>query len=143
MRHAHAGDRERWEGPDEARPLTDKGWRQARALAEWLAPLRPAKLLSSPYVRCVQTLEPLAEALSLTVLEDHRLAEGEPAKLVLELLLSCEEDVVASTHGDIIPAILEKLWRTGLVEDARWAKGSTWVLKAEGGRITSARYVAP
>ena len=33
-------------------------------------------LYSSPYVRCVQTLEPLAKRLGLTVVADERLAEG-------------------------------------------------------------------
>ena len=76
VRHAKAGSRERWTAPDRDRPLTDAGkdpgHRAGRAL---LGPAR-SRVLSSPYLRCVETVAPLAEALGLSVEEDDRLAEG-------------------------------------------------------------------
>ena len=60
VRHAKAGHRERWTDDDEVRPLTKKGWRQAKALVELFDTQPFARLVSSRYVRCVQTLEPLA-----------------------------------------------------------------------------------
>ena len=63
VRHAKAGQRDRWDGPDHLRPLTRAGRAQAQALAAWLANEPISRLLSSPYVRCIQTLEPLSQKL--------------------------------------------------------------------------------
>ena len=76
VRHAKAGSRERWDGDDTDRPLTKNGRAQAEALCRRLRPVATATLLSSPYLRCVQTLEPLAEALDAKVASDDRLTEG-------------------------------------------------------------------
>jgi 2,3-bisphosphoglycerate-dependent phosphoglycerate mutase len=55
-------------GPDElTRPLRDTGLVQARDLAPELIALRPTAVLSSPYLRAVQTVQPTADALGLTV----------------------------------------------------------------------------
>src|SRR3984893_7464329 len=76
VRHAKAGSRRDWEGPDECRPLTAAGRLQAAAIAERLRARPVTRLLSSPYLRCVQTLEPLAKELGLVVECDDDLAEG-------------------------------------------------------------------
>ena len=63
VRHARAGDRERWTGDDRLRPLDGKGRRQADAMVAPLAGYPITRLVSSPYLRCVQTLEPLSARL--------------------------------------------------------------------------------
>ena len=103
LRHAAAGDREQWDGDDFHRPLDAKGRRQAEALVEALRPLGVRRVLSSPYVRCVQTVEPLAAALGLPLEQDDRLAEGEGGAAA-ELLL--EDGVVCCTHGDVLDALV-------------------------------------
>ena len=56
------------DGPDElTRPLRDTGLVQARELAPELIALRPTAVLSSPYLRAVQTVQPTADALGWTV----------------------------------------------------------------------------
>ncbi|MBQ1015787.1 NUDIX hydrolase, partial [Micromonospora sp. M51] len=45
VRHAHAGKRATWSGPDVGRPLDAEGWAQAAALAELIALIRPARLV--------------------------------------------------------------------------------------------------
>jgi len=57
------------------------------------------RVVSSPYTRCVQTVEPLAAALGLPVEIDDGLAEG--AGLAAQALLEAD-GVVACTHGDVI-----------------------------------------
>jgi len=59
VRHAKAGSRSAWSGPDDLRPLTKTGRRQADALGDLLAERRVTRVVSSPSVRCRQTVEPL------------------------------------------------------------------------------------
>ena len=61
LRHASAGSRREWEGDDCGRPLDRKGRRQATALAVALAARGIDRIRSSPYLRCLQTVEPIAE----------------------------------------------------------------------------------
>ena len=145
VRHAHAGDRERWSGPDHLRPLSDKGHAQARMLLETLGAWRIDRVLTSPYVRCVQSVEPLAAKLGLTVEHDDRLAEGSSPQATESLLLERGADVtVWCTHGDVIANLVLVLANRGLVDEPRWQKGSTWVLERDAaGTVTSARYLEP
>lgn len=88
LRHAHAGDWSTWEGPDTARPLTDKGRAQSERLGRFLAGLRftPEIIISSPRLRAAQTAEIVARALGVSLEIDDRL--GEPLDLAtLEALL--------------------------------------------------------
>jgi phosphohistidine phosphatase SixA len=103
VRHASAGDRDDWAGDDRLRPLDARGRRQATELVELLAGLGLQRVLSSPYVRCVETVEPLAGVLGVAVERDDRLAEG-TGRAALELLH--EEGVVCCTHGDVVGDIL-------------------------------------
>ena len=67
VRHAKAGGRQEWRGDDRLRPLSKEGRRQADSLARRLARLTTGDLLSSPYLRCVQTVEPLASVVGKNV----------------------------------------------------------------------------
>jgi len=143
VRHAAAGDRDAWEGDDRLRPLSKKGWKQARAIAVQLQPLGVRRLISSPYVRCVQSLEPLAERLGVKVEEDERLAEG-AGLAVLDLVREAGDGAALCTHGDVCLDLLGHLARLGVVRGRLEAeKGSTWVLELQGERIVGARYLRP
>lgn len=98
LRHAAAGDREHWDGDDFHRPLDAKGRRQAEALIDLLQQLGVRRVVSSPYARCFQTVEPLAAALGLPLELDERLGEG-AGSAALELIH--EDGVVLCTHGDV------------------------------------------
>lgn len=106
----------------------------------------PARILSSPYLRCTETVEPLASELGIDVERCDELAEGDPAAAVALMRSVTEPAVVACTHGDVVPEILASLSKQdGLVvpPDAQWAKGSTWVLTGEDGRFVRGAYIAP
>jgi broad specificity phosphatase PhoE len=146
VRHTRAGSRRHWDGPDEKRPLSGRGRRQAAALVNVLAPFAPTRILSSPYVRCVESVEPLAEKLAVAVEVSDALAEGAPAEEVVALARSLMGSTAAvCSHGDVIFALLHALARDGLElpSDHECAKGSTWVLHARKGRYASARYLPP
>jgi 8-oxo-dGTP diphosphatase len=146
VRHGNAGSRSDWDGPDASRPLSEKGRRQADAVARHLERAGITRLLSSPAVRCMQTLEPLSRVIDVPIDEDKRLAEGSSGLDALDLVRELEVDHVAlSSHGDVIPDLLDALH----LRDAKqkgpvlWAKGSLWELKLDGLRIAKARYIAP
>jgi 8-oxo-dGTP diphosphatase len=144
IRHGEAGSREEWDGDDRLRPLSPKGWRQGRALVESLADLPLERILSSPYVRCVQSVEPLAQARRLTIEETDRLAEGAGLRAVLALLGELAGTPSAlSTHGDVMEEVCGQLVDRGLIgsSEARYEKGCTWILEECGGELVAARYV--
>jgi 8-oxo-dGTP diphosphatase len=145
VRHAKAGERRVWEGDDALRPLSKLGWRQAEAIAKRLASSGATTLHTSHYVRCVQTLEPLAKRLGTDIEIDPRLHEGEPFEPVLELLAEVDSGAVLCSHGDIIPAVIEALSRRGMEVQSSpdWRKGSIWVLKRKGDRITKGKVWPP
>jgi phosphohistidine phosphatase SixA len=69
LRHAHAGDPMKWQGPDEVRPLSEKGRSQSERLGRLLAVagFRPDAILSSPKTRALETATLVAAALGLKV----------------------------------------------------------------------------
>jgi 8-oxo-dGTP diphosphatase len=148
VRHADAGSRSAWEGDDALRPLSNKGRHQASGLVDLLSGAGIARLVSSPAVRCVQTLEPLAESLGLTVENDRRLAEGhrgdDALKLADELMAAGDVGVLCS-HGDVIPDLLSELKVAGTTfhHDLTWPKGSVWVLSGNGTWWTEADFLPP
>jgi broad specificity phosphatase PhoE len=146
LRHTHAGDRDAWDGDDRRRPVSDRGVRQAQALVAQLGPYPVERVLTSPYVRCVQSVEPLAAARGLEVEEDDRLAEGTPFDLVQRLLHEVAgSHAVLCSHGDVIGAIVTDLAHRGVdlgPAGPVWAKASTWVLDGEP-TAPSASYLPP
>ena len=78
LRHAHAGDPEKWARPDAERPLSDKGRHQAARLGRLLSHNsdRPDVFITSPKVRARQTAEGVVAAMGggIPILEDARLA---------------------------------------------------------------------
>lgn len=147
IRHAKAGSRHRWRGPDHLRPLTKPGHRQAQALVALAGGQPFARLLSSPFVRCVQTLEPLARALGLPIEIAKELAEGAETGGALELALSIAADGPAglSTHGDVMTHVVEALLADGVPLNGplEFEKGSAWILDVRDGVVASGRYLPP
>jgi 8-oxo-dGTP diphosphatase len=148
VRHADAKSRANWPSPDETRPLTRKGLHQAEGLVDLLRDRPIRRVLSSPALRCVETVAPLANKLGLKVEETDALFEGADASKAYDLLRRVAKesgDSVLCTHGDLVPELLRLAGRDGLsIEDPpRWAKGSTWALDVDGHHFTKARYLPP
>lgn len=145
VRHAKAGDREAWDDDDDLRPLSKPGRRQAEALIDLLAHDRIEKVVSSPSVRCRQTVEPLAERRLLPVDLSDALAEGAPISGALQLLDKVShEHTVLCTHGDVIGGVLSHFERAGVrIDGFRIEKAGTWALDIEAGAVVAATYLPP
>jgi 8-oxo-dGTP diphosphatase len=124
-RHASAGDSKQWVGDDSIRPLDDRGLRQASHLVEQLAPFRIDRILSSPFTRCVQTVEPLSQARGIEVELADDLAEGAGAERVRSLLLELGGTATAICgHG---PELVPLFGKT--------KKGATVIVEAADGEL--------
>jgi 8-oxo-dGTP diphosphatase len=144
VRHAKAGSRRRFDGDDELRPLSRNGRAQAEGLVDLLAKRELARLYTSPYVRCAQTLEPLAAHLGLAVEPDQGLAEGGDWAYALKLVEQAKRPIALCSHGDVIGDLMHHLSRRGVpLDDDRIEKGSTWLLRVEDGEVVKARYLPP
>lgn len=145
VRHAHAVARKRWDDDDVLRPLSRLGHAQAELLAERLAALRAGRIVSSPALRCAQTVAPLAAQARLRVEEVAFLAEGTPAEPALAGLIevAATGPVVACTHGDVLGLVLDHLARQGteFSSPRLVPKAGTWELLLEGERVAAARLV--
>jgi 8-oxo-dGTP pyrophosphatase MutT (NUDIX family)/phosphohistidine phosphatase SixA len=152
VRHASAGNRSEWTRDDRLRPLDEKGRLQAEALVRVLARFEVGEIFSADFVRCVETVEPLAEAIGGTIKEEPLLSEiGYPGheKEAVELvrhLGSPDAATVACTQGDVIPELLGRLAaedHVDLPEPLDYKKASTWVLSFDGHRFFGADYLPP
>ena len=129
VRHASAGDANDWQGDDRLRPLDAKGRRQAEALILLLAEFDLDRVVSSPYLRCVQTVEPLARARELEIELDDALGADRLDDVPSVLERWRGQNAAVCTHGDL-----------PLLGGRSFQKGSVWVLDEAG---EPARYLPP
>lgn len=145
MRHAKAGSRGHWTGDDRLRPLSKKGHAQAQQLVEVFEKFPITAIFSSPYLRCLQTVEPLAHAHRIEVRSSIDLAEGHGLEGLQRFLGDSKLDhAVLGTHGDIVWELIDDLVARHVIRagDGGFEKGSTWVLGMKDGVIAKARYLS-
>lgn len=147
VRHAKAGERSEWDGDDRLRPLSKRGRRQAEGLVGLLDGERFGRIMSSPYVRCMESVVPLAASRGLAVEPTESLSEGASLESALALVKEhAEAGAIFCSHGDVIPMLLEHCAKGGidLGLDPRVPKGSVWVLETHyDGSVYAARYLPP
>jgi phosphohistidine phosphatase SixA len=144
VRHAKAGSRSHWTGDDRLRPLNKKGFKQAERLVSILEPFPISAIFSSPFLRCVQTAEPLARAHRIAVNETPSLAEGHGLKGAMQFMADPNLDhAVLSTHGDIVWELVEELVKRHVVKagEGGFEKGSTWIVEVEDDAFVTARFI--
>lgn len=144
VRHAQAGRRSAYKGDDRERPLTARGRARAEALVPLLSSYRPQRVLSSPFVRCCETVQPIAEALGLGVESVAELSEGHGRQAVRLMRTMAGESAILCTHGDVATALLEALVpesdaaaRAAL----RLQKGEFWVIQSTGTDLAIVEHV--
>lgn len=149
VRHATAGRKSRYKGDDRKRPLDKHGRAQAESLVSLLLAYGATDLHAAVRVRCMQTLEPLADELEVSIAHETTLTEeayADSRKLARQRLLDIAElpgTRVICSQGKVIPDLIE-WWcsRDGVRPDkSRNRKGSTWVLSMAGGRLIAADHI--
>jgi len=157
VRHAHAGDKRQWNGADSIRPLSERGRQQAEGLAHNLAGLDIPRLISSPYLRCQQTLLPLSGRSRRTIETSRLLAPNARSGELDEFLSQPSlEGAVLCTHGETLSALIRR-WRrkrqvTFTIDGPRsdqplsgknaTEKGAAWIVVDDDGS-RSAHYLSP
>jgi 8-oxo-dGTP pyrophosphatase MutT (NUDIX family) len=161
VRHAKAGKRDEWNGDDDLRPLAAIGLRQAEALRALLPMFGVDRVLSAPRLRCVKTVQGVADDLGVEVRHEPLLSEEgywpDPVLALARLLAITGDDgtPVVCSQGGVIPDAISALADRDGVEitaSKRGAlpskKGSLWVLSFlpaagdEGPKLVAADYFA-
>lgn len=152
VRHASAGTKRAWPGPDIDRPLDPDGERDAAELAGLLSRHPVGRLVSSPAVRCLQTLQPLAELAGRPIEAwDGLGTEAGPSNLKACLQDPGLEHAVLCTHGEAMRPLLrsidlDHLTKSDLPRDRRrlLTKGSAWRLRVTPrGKVVELVHVVP
>jgi 8-oxo-dGTP diphosphatase len=121
IRHASAGDRDDWVGDDLPRPLDARGRDQASRLPDLLGDYEIARVLSSPAVRCLQTVEPLARSRGLDIEVREELSEEQQGEAGVELVRALiGEQAALCVHGglsDTIAGVSQKKGEVLVLDD--------------------------
>jgi 8-oxo-dGTP diphosphatase len=149
VRHAHAGNKSEWNGPDDERPLSDVGLAQVSALTRLLPLFGPDRVHATPKTRCVRTVAPLADLLGVPVELEPRLSEsshrGYPSCAVRRLLEIAEAGgtPVVCSQGGVIPDVVATLVEKSGVDlgEIRSRKGSVWLLTFAGAEVIATHYI--
>lgn len=136
VRHAKAGNRSGWSGPDKLRPLSPAGRAQAAALRAMLPLFGPDRVHAANRTRCVDTVHGLADDLGVPVAIEPLLTEEnyarDPAGTTRRLMSIARAGgiPVVCSQGGVIPGVIGSLAeRAGIeVGRIRAKKGSIWVL---------------
>jgi phosphohistidine phosphatase SixA len=145
IRHASAGKRT-GSSDDFARPLDARGHEQAQAIARLLADSNVDRVLTSPALRCQQTVGALARTCDLKVEVVDWLAEGSSQLAIIRKMMKLgDQDVALCSHGDVIPEVVRTLEAQGMEINGErgWKKGAIWSIHMRDGTATRAEYLAP
>ena len=118
LRHAKAAGKGSWKRSDAVRPLDDSGRSDAKTLADLLACFAPnPRVISSPALRCTDTVRPFAQLTGAKMEEDPALyihgrearngsAGSAIAALIREAIASGEPTVICA-HRENLPVLQE------------------------------------
>jgi 8-oxo-(d)GTP phosphatase len=154
VRHASAGHRADWPGDDALRPLDAQGAADAQALARLLACFAPtARVISSPALRCTETIRPFAASFGGTVEAEARLAApgrsadfssrtdlADSLRRLLSGLVAERRPAVLCLHRENLPDALAAVCSSlgaadAIPADPSLPKGGFWVVHAAAGEL--------
>lgn len=123
LRHGKALPRSEWDGPDAARPLTERGTRQAASIVGPLQAFGVRKVVTSDAVRCVQTVKPLSRALDRKSVKTPKISQDaweegtDDLRSVVGRRVRAGKAAVLCSHGPVLPGLLSEIaLATGTVQ---------------------------
>jgi len=156
IRHASAGRKAEWPGDDDARPLDVQGAADAQALAGLLGCFAPAaRVVSSPALRCTETVRPFAAGFGGTVEAEacltpygrsapfsSRTDQADALGRLLSDLVADRRPVVLCLHRENLPDVLAGVCaalgaQAAVPADPSLPKGGFWVAHAAAGELAA------
>ncbi len=135
LRHASAGERLPSPAEDRLRALDRAGRAEARRIRDLLARFEIDRIVTSPHVRCVQTVGPIAGARRLEIEQRMELEPEAALADILALLAELPETTLVCTHREVI----ERLFSS----EINCEKGGCLRLERRRGRIVPVDYMPP
>jgi 8-oxo-dGTP diphosphatase len=150
LRHTKALERGDWDEKDSERTLNEKGEDQARRLIKHLEPFAIEEVYTSNYVRCVQTVTPLANARDLVITQvpslNEETFEEDPLRSVsfANALKQDEKNILICSHNPVIPTMLRGILNTKLKNKdlIKLEPGDAWVIHRVRGEIVALDYLS-
>jgi phosphohistidine phosphatase SixA/8-oxo-dGTP pyrophosphatase MutT (NUDIX family) len=136
LRHAQARTRNGWKSDDLERPLTKPGEAQSKKLAPLLRAYGVRGILTSPAVRCAQTVDAYARSVKALMEVDDRLTEETKPRAVersIATVLDRKGPIVVCSHRPTLPWIFATL----RVESRELAQGEGVVIHHRRGRVVA------
>jgi phosphohistidine phosphatase SixA/8-oxo-dGTP pyrophosphatase MutT (NUDIX family) len=157
LRHASAGQRTAHPDDDARRPLDAEGAIDARLLADLLACFAPsARVLSSPALRCRQTVQPYAAEFGGSVEAEaalgvprrpsdypvDRTSVGDSLAHLVRDLVAADRAAVVCLHRENLPQALDAACAalgapSAVPHDPELPKGGFWVVHAASGTLAA------
>lgn len=115
LRHAKALARSEWDGADAARPLTERGRRQAKSIVGPLRAFGARKIVTSDAVRCVETVTPLARALDRKIVTTDKISQDawedgtSDLRSAVGRRVRAGKPAVLCSHGPVLPGLLSEI----------------------------------
>ncbi|MCU1576303.1 MAG: mismatch repair protein MutT [Leifsonia sp.] len=115
LRHGKATAPTSWSGPDATRPLTERGVQQSATNVATIEAWRPLKIITSPAVRCVATVAPLAAATGIKPKQESNLSQdawedgSANVREVVGKRVRKRTSAVLCSHGPVLPEILREV----------------------------------
>ncbi|MBV9206663.1 MAG: NUDIX hydrolase [Actinobacteria bacterium] len=162
LRHASAGSKRDWPGDDDLRPLDAEGAADALALAGLLACFAPAaRVISSPALRCAETVRPYAGSFDGTVeaqaslappgRSDHfpsRTNRADSLRRLVHDAVAARRPTVFCLHRENLPGALAAACSAlgadrAMPADPSLPKGGFWVAHAAAGELAALERYKP
>lgn len=150
LRHTKALERGDWDEADSERTLSETGFDQAQMLIKHLAAFAIEEIYTSDYIRCVQTVTPLAHARGLTINQVPSLNEAtfeeDPLRSIsfANALKQDEKNILICSHNPVIPTMLRGILNTKLKNRdlIKLEPGDAWIVHRVHGEIVGLDYLS-
>jgi 8-oxo-dGTP diphosphatase len=150
VRHTKALERGDWDDDDSKRTLDERGVVQSEQLIQHLEPFGIDEIYSSDYIRCIQTVTPLAQSRGLKITEIPNLNEEnfelDPERAIsfVNAVKQDEKNILICSHNPVIPTMLRGILNTKLKNKdlIKLEPGDAWIVHRVRGEIVGLDFLA-